>query len=160
MPASVTTAEVWREVNKRFFAVLGFVTTRGEARTAGICYTVKDLTIYIVTGRNTWKIRHIMENPHVSLTVTIPKRVPFMPWIPVPPATISFQGEASVHNIEDVPPEIPRKLLRGLEGLPEERAEICVIRIRPAGEFLTYGVGVPLLTMRKPEAARGRAPVC
>ena len=63
-----------------------------------------------------------------------------MPWIPVPPATISFQGEASVHKIEDAPPAIPRKLLRGLEGLPEERAEICIIRIRPAGEFLTYGV--------------------
>jgi hypothetical protein len=36
MPANVTTADVWRHVEKQSFAVLGFVTPRGEARTAGI----------------------------------------------------------------------------------------------------------------------------
>jgi hypothetical protein len=72
---------------------------------------------------------------------------------------ISFQGDASIHLVEEVPPELPRALLRGLEVNPDLRKEVCVIRIRPAGEFLTYGVGVPLRTMRKPEAARGRAPI-
>lgn len=159
MPATVTTAEVWREVEKRFCGVLGFVTPRGEARTAGIGYAVKDRNVYIVTGQNSWKVRHILANPHVSFTVTIPKRVPFMPWIPVPPATISFQGEASIHDLGEVPPEIPKKLLRGLKPNAEELAKICIIKIRPVGEFLTYGVGVSMQTMRKPEAASGRAPL-
>lgn len=159
MPANITTEQVWREVERRLFAVLGYVTPQGEARTVGIVYTVRDRQLYIVTGKDTWKARHIALNPHVSLTVTIPKRIPFLPWLPIPAATISFQGEASLHGIEDVPAEVPRKLLRGVEVGPEQRREICVIRVRPTGNFLSYGVGVPLLTMRKPEAARGRAQV-
>lgn len=159
MPANVTTAEVWHQVEKQSFAVLGFVTPHGEPRTAGILYAVRDRQVYIVTGRDSWKIRHIGLNPHVSLTVTIPKRIPFLPWLQIPAATISFQGDASVHEVEQVPPEIPRNLLRGLEVTPAVQSEVSVIRIRPAGRFVTYGVGVPLLTMRKPEAARGQAPV-
>jgi hypothetical protein len=159
MPATVTTSEVWHQVEKRFFAVLAFATSRGEARSAGIDYTVRDREVYIVTSRNSWKVRHIIGNPHVSLTVTIPKRIPFMSWLPIPPATITFQGEASIHDPKGVPPEIPSKLLHGLKMSAEELAGSCIIRIRPVGEFLTYGVGVPLRTMRKPEAARGRAPV-
>jgi hypothetical protein len=31
--------------------------------------------------------------------------------------------------------------------------------VTPAKEFVTYGVGVPLMRMRHPEEARGRAPV-
>jgi len=159
MPANISTDQVWREVERQFFAVLAFVTARGEARTAGIVYTVRDRQVYIMTGINSWKIRHITANPHVSLTVTIPKRVPLLPWLPIPPATITFQGDASMHAVRDVPPEIPRKLLRGLEPSPAELGAVCVIRIRPQGQFVTYGVGVPLRTMRNPEAARGRAPV-
>ena len=51
MPANITTDQVWREVEKRSFAVLGYVTPKGEARTAGIVYTVRDRQVYIVTGR-------------------------------------------------------------------------------------------------------------
>jgi len=159
MPATITSSEVWHEVEKRSFGVLGFVTPRGEARTAGIVYTVHGRQIYVVTAGDSWKTRHIRSNPHVSLTVTIPKRIPFLPWVQIPAATISLQGEASIHAIDEVPSEIPRKLLRGLEVDNKIRPEICVIRIHPAGRFVTYGVGVPLLTMRQPEAARGQAAV-
>jgi pyridoxamine 5'-phosphate oxidase-like protein len=159
MPANITTEQVWREVEKRSFAVLGYTTPRGEARTVGIVYAVRDREIYLVTGKDSWKARHIASNPHVSLTITISKRIPFVPWLQIPAATISLQGTASVHTVADVPPEIPRRLLRDLELNPGQSLEICVIRVHPAGEFLTYGVGVPLLTMRKPEASRGRAPV-
>ena len=159
MPAKITTEEVWRQVRNHFFAVLAFVTSRGEARSAGIDYTVRDHELYIVTGTNTWKARHISGNPHVSLTVIIPKRVPFMPWIPIPPATISFQGEASLHDPKDVAPEIMPKLIRGLKPSAEELAALCIIKVRPVGEFVTYGVGVSMQTMRKPEQARARARV-
>ena len=159
MPATITTEEVWRQVEKHFFAVLAFVTARGEARSAGIDYTVRDREIYILTGSNSWKVRHITANPHVSLTVTIPKRVPFMPWILIPPATITFQGDATIHDPKDVPPDIMPTLLRSLKTTDEELAQICIIKVRPVGEFVTYGVGVSMPTMRIPEKARGRAPV-
>jgi len=159
MAANITTEQVWRELEKRSFAVLGFVTARGEARTAGIVYVVRDRQLYITTDRNSWKARHIATNPHVSMTVTIPKRIPFVPWVHIPAATITFQGVASVRAIEEVPPEIPRVLLRGLDLGTQARNEISVIRVRPAGEFVTYGVGVSLPVMRRPEAASGRAAV-
>ncbi len=159
MPADITSDQVWRELEKRSFAVLGYVTPRGEARTVGIVYTVLERQIYITTSPNAWKARHIASNPHVSLTVTITKRIPFVPRIQIPAATITFAGEASVHRAEEVPPEILRALLRGLELGPEDQREISVIKVRPVGEFLTYGVGVALKVMRRPEDAKGRVAV-
>ncbi|MCS6843056.1 MAG: hypothetical protein NZ528_01840 [Caldilineales bacterium] len=42
---------------------------------------------------------------------------------------------------------------------PQVVAESCLIEVTPRGEFVTYGVGVPLWQMRDPEQALGRAPV-
>ncbi len=159
MPASISTDQIWREIRKHSFAVLAFVTPRGEARCAGIVYAARDTDIYIATDIGSWKTRHITQNPHVALTVTIPKRIPFMRWVQIPPATITFQGDASVHDSRDVPPEIPRVLLRDLDPGTTGFSDVCILRVRPKGEFVTYGVGVSLLTMRRPEEACGRAPV-
>jgi hypothetical protein len=59
----------------------------------------------------------------------------------------------------EVSPEVIQALFRGMEPAPEMLADLCVIAVEPVGEFVTYGVGVSLMTMRTPEAARGRAPV-
>lgn len=159
MPVQLATEQVWREVSRQIFAVLATVSASNEPRSSGVVYAVRDHTIYICVERPSWKARHIWCNPKVSLTVTIPKRIPFFPWVRIPPATISFQGEASVHDPAEIPAEVHKALLRGLETPPELAARICFLRVKPRGQFLTYGVGVSLLTMRKPEEARGRAPV-
>jgi uncharacterized pyridoxamine 5'-phosphate oxidase family protein len=159
MSAPVTTDLVWQEIGKHLFAVLAVATPRGEPRTVGIVYVVRDRRLYIATERMAWKARHIERNPSVSLTVTIPKRVPFMPWIRIPAATITFQGEATIHDVEDVAPGIRQALLRGLEVDQDTVSRVRIIQVRPTGEFLTYGVGVSLRTMRRPEQSRGRAPV-
>ena len=159
MPATPSTEQVWHEIGRQIFAVLGFVSQQGEARTAGIVYIARGQEIFIGTDRKSWKARHIEANPHVSLTVTIPKGVPLMPWIRIPPATITFQGKAALCSLDDVSGEIEHILFRGLKLSREDREKICIIRVTPEGDFVTYGVGVPLLTMRHPEEARGRAPV-
>jgi hypothetical protein len=159
MAATLSTEQVWAEIRRQIFAVLSFVTAKGEARSAGIVYAVSGRELYIGTDRKSWKTRHIEGNPNVSLTVTIAKRIPFVPWIKIPPATVTFQGNASVLSLDQAPPDVQRALFRGLELDAESRERTCVIRVQPLGEFVTYGVGVPLLTMRKPEEARGRAPV-
>jgi hypothetical protein len=83
-----------------------------------------------------------------------------MPWIRIPDATITLQGQATLHAPSDVPAGIPQKLIHGLKlGPSDPLADLAIIRIRPAGHFLTYGVGVPLGTMRDPEAASARVPV-
>jgi uncharacterized pyridoxamine 5'-phosphate oxidase family protein len=159
MSAQITSKTVWQEVGKHLFAVLGTVTDKGEARTVGIVYILWDQNLYVATERTSWKARHIEQNPNVSMTVAIPKRIPFMPWIKIPAATITFQGEATVHAVEEISAEIQRALLRGVELDEDEVSQLCIIKVTPRGDFLTYGVGVPLRTMRNPEKSQGRVPV-
>jgi hypothetical protein len=159
MSAPISTDQVWHEVERAMFAVLGVVTAKAEARTAGIVYAVHDRQLYIASGRSAWKTKHIEKNPNVSLTVAIPKRIPFMPWIRIPAATITFQGEATVHGKDEAPEEIQKELTRGLELDQETLSSFCFIQVKPKGHFVTYGIGVSLPTMRKPEAASGRTPV-
>ena len=156
MPTSITTDQVWEELARQLFAVIGMVTARGQVRTAGIVYVVRDRSIYFATSRDTWKAKHIAGNPRVSLTVTIPKRIPLMPWLKIPAATITFQGQASIHRLEDVDRGIHQTLMRGLEVAEDFVANACVIRVQPEGQFLTYGVGVPLRIMRRPNEAGAR----
>lgn len=158
MAAALSTDMVWKEIQKQIFAVLGFVTPKGEARTAGITYVAHGREVFIGTGRESWKSRHIAKNPNVSLTVTIPKRIPLLSWIKIPPATVTFQGTAAVIGLDEAPADVRLKLFRGFELDTATRGEISIIRVAPWGEFITYGVGVALLTMRHPKEARGRAP--
>ena len=150
---------VWQELQKELFAVLGMVTARGEARTTGVVYIVHDRKVYILTEEDTWKCRHVRQNQYVSITVPIAKRIPFLPWLKIPAATISFSGIANVIEAEEVRKDVLHALMRGMEKDTEKVASMCVIEIVPVGDFVTYGVGIPLMTMREPEKARGRAPV-
>jgi len=150
---------VWQELQKELFAVLGMVTARGEARTAGVVYIVHDRKVYILTEEDTWKSRHVRQNQYVSITVPIAKRIPFLPWLKIPAATISFSGIANVIEAEEVRKDVLHALMRGMEKDTEKVASMCVIEIVPKGDFVTYGVGIPLMTMREPEKASGRAPV-
>lgn len=157
MPATITTDQVWEEIERQMFAVLGHVTPQGEPRTSGIVYTVRNRQLYIGVGRQSWKPRHIARHPRVSLTVTVPKRIPFLPWIKIPPATITFQGEAEVMPFEQADAKAQQALLRDVQIAPGVQRDM--IKVTPAGEFLTYGVGVSMNTMRRPHDATGRAPV-
>ena len=111
--ADLTTAQVWKVIEDNIFAVLGMVSAKQEARTAGIVYAARGGKLYISSQADAWKVRHLANNPHVSLTVAIPKRVPLMPWIKVPAATITFAGTATVIPAKEADPEIlPRALPR------------------------------------------------
>jgi len=151
----LTSNEVWEEIEKNVFGVLGFVTPKGEARTVGIVYVVDDYRLYIGAQKAAWKTRHIERNPRVSLTIAIAKRAPFMPWIKIPAATITFSGSARVLDSD----EIEAGLLERLYRHDEAATEWCAIEVTPEKDFITYGVNTSLLQMRFPEKARGRAPV-
>ena len=77
---------------------------------------------------------------------------------PIPPATITFHGQAAVHPAGSAQ---TRSLAKELGWLipAERRACALIIEIRPEGKFLTYGRGVSLRTMRDPAAAQARVPV-
>ena len=159
MAQQLTSQQVWTEIGKELFAVLGMVTAKGEARTMGIVYIVHDKKLYVSTKRDSWPTRHTQNNPHVSMTIPIAKRIPFMPWIKIPQATIIFSGTAKVLEPKNIGNEILHALFRGLESNSEELANMSVLEIEPKGEFITYGIGIPLIKMSDPKMARGRAPV-
>jgi hypothetical protein len=157
--AEITSNQVWEEINKQVFAVLGVVTKNDEARTVGIVYVVVDGKLYISSGKQAWKVRHIAQNPHVSLTVPLHKRILFMPWIKIPAATITFSGEARLLDYDAVSDEAIQKLFRGMKLPDAEKDDMQIIEVTPVGDFITYGIGVSLMDMREPEKARGRVAV-
>ncbi len=159
MTVQLTADEVWQAIEKEVFAVLGMVTARGEARTVGIVYVVRDRKLYIGTDRDAWKVRHVSTNPHVSMTIPIAKRIPFLPWIKIPSATITFCGEARALSAEETPPETLQAVFRGMAEDDERVATSCLIEVTPVKEFITYGVSMSLMQMRDPKKARGRVPV-
>lgn len=159
MTLQLSSAQVWQAIEKEVFAVIGMVTARGEARTVGVVYIAQGGKLYIGTGKETWKARHIRQNPHVSITIPIAKRIPFMPWIKIPAATITFSGVARVLASAETPPDLLRAVFRDTADNAAQMADSCLIEVTPQGEFVTYGVGVSLTEMRDPAKARGRAAV-
>jgi hypothetical protein len=159
MTLQLSTEQVWEAIEKELFAVIGMVTAHNEARTAGVVYVVRDRKLYIATDKDAWKTHHIIHNPHVSVTIPIAKHIPFMPWMKIPAATITFCATAHVLEAGAVSAEVLQTVFRGMAADPELVAESCVIELTPEKDFVTYGVGVSLMQMRDPEKARGRAPV-
>jgi hypothetical protein len=148
-----TADEIWPYIEKWPFGVLSFVTPKGESRSAGVMYQVSDRVLYVMTGESTWKVRHIRSNPNVSMTVTV-SRLPIR-IRQVPPAVITFPGVASVLSFEEIDEQLRHSLTRGTGEMPGT----CVIAIEPEGYFVTYGIGIPAMQMRKPEKSRARVPV-
>jgi hypothetical protein len=159
MGTNLTTEQVWRHIDQNLFAVLGMVTPQGEARTVGVVYVVDDHKLYIGTLKAAWKAKHIAHNPHVSLTIPIAKRLPFIPWIKIPAATITFSGLGRVLEHRSVSPAVLHRLYRDVVKDASAMAASCIIEVAPQREFITYGVGTSLMEMRFPEKARGRAAV-
>jgi hypothetical protein len=151
----LTTAAVWEEIGRNNFAVLGMVSARDQARTVGIVYVVDDRKLYLGAGRDQWKVEHVSQNGDVSMTIPIAKRVPLMPWIKIPPATITFSGTARVLEQHQLGQELFEKLHRH----DADRSEWRAIEVTPQRHFVTYGIGVSLMTMRHPDQARARVPV-
>ncbi|MCJ7717004.1 MAG: pyridoxamine 5'-phosphate oxidase family protein [Anaerolineales bacterium] len=159
MTNPATTETVWKAIKQQLFAVLAMITRENESRSVGIVYIVHDQKLYIGTGLESWKTRHIRLNPEVSLTIPIPKRIPLIPWIKIPQATISFSGTARIIPAVKAEHEILHSVYRHMADDQELMEKSCLIEVKPKGDFITYGVGISLMQMRDPELSRGRAPV-
>jgi hypothetical protein len=155
----IDSGEVWKAISSTNFMVVGMVSAKGEARSAGVMHFVDDGRLWFTTNEREWKARHMAANPGVSVTVPIPKRIPFVPWVKVPPATITFTGVAETLPAAQLPEDAKHALLHGLEVTDGgERGALIAVGVRPTGDFVTYGVGVSILGMRDTEVARGRVP--
>ncbi len=159
MTLALSPEQVWDVLQDELFCVLGMVNQQNQARTAGVVSAVQDRKLYAGTGLDTWKAEHIRENRHVSVTIPIPRRVPFLPWIKIPQSTITFSGTATVTDARNIDKDQLQAVFRHKADDPTSAQDTCVIEIAPRGKFVTYGVGSSLMKMRQPDQARGRAPV-
>lgn len=155
MTASKNKESIWSEINKQIFSTVGFVTPRQHARTSGIVHTVYNHHIYFSVEKTSWKAKHIAKNPHVSLTVIAPRRIFLMPWVQIPPATISFSGTAKVMPFSERSEDIKKALFRGATD-KDTVAHSLLVEVIPQGYFLTYGIGMPFWKMMNPSEAQQR----
>ncbi|WP_420630284.1 pyridoxamine 5'-phosphate oxidase family protein [Candidatus Leptofilum sp.] len=154
-----TTSDVWDAIKEEPFAVLGMVTARNECRTVGIIYEVDNQKLYIGTDKDAWKVRHIQGNPHVSITIPIAKRIPLVPWVKIPAATITFSGTAKVLMKDEVSDDLVKRVFSYVSHNDKLMVTTCLIEVTPEKDFLTYGIGIPMIQMRDHAKARGRVPV-
>ena len=159
MTKQLTTADVWEAIKEEPFAVLGMVTARNECRTVGIIYEVDNQKLYIGTDKDAWKVRHIQGNPHVSITIPIAKRIPLVPWVKIPAATITFSGTAKVLAKDEVSEDLIQRVFSYVSHNDKLMATTCLIEVTPEKDFITYGIGIPMIQMRDHAKAHGRVPV-
>jgi hypothetical protein len=155
---SLTSEDVWHQLESGSFAVISYVTPTGEPRSSGVMYKALGHRLYVVVAPESWKARHIALNDPVAITVPVRRGGPLSLVLPIPPATISFHGKATVHAGDS--PRVHALVEQLGALLPiERRASSSVLQITPKGSFVTYGVGVSLNAMRDPVLARARLPV-
>lgn len=154
----LTTKDVWRALTKASFMVLSYVTPDGESRSCGVVYKAVGQRLYVATDAQSWKARHIGASGKVGVTVLVRRGGLLSLLAPIPPATISFHAAATVHPAQS--PDMRPMLQQLSRLLPEEhRSSAAIIEIVPEGTFVTYGIGVSLMKMRDPAAAKARVPV-
>ena len=145
--------EVRKIFKKNMWLVLSTVDDNNQPHSSVVVYQSDGNVMYITTGIKTLKVKDIQRNNKVS--ITIPFRKNFLhKIIPAPPAELHFIGNAELLPKDD---ENARKTFKKFlkHELEDEINEGSIwIKITPSNIISTYGVGVGLLTMKKPEKAR------
>ena len=120
---------------------------------------VDDDDVWFAAAATDWKVAHVRHQPEVSVTVPVRRGGLLALVAPIPPATVTFRATAQVVPVDDAPEKVRRRLLRGLAEPDDARGAVVMVRLTPHGDFVTYGLGVPLRVMVDTERARGRVPV-
>jgi hypothetical protein len=120
-------------------------------------YASSERRLYVAVAPESWKAKHIATNRRVSVTVPVRRGGLLTLVLPIPPATISFNGTAIVHPAGWLRNS---SLVEHLAALvpPERRDSASIIEVVPEGELLAYGLGVSLPEMRSPAVAQARVP--
>jgi len=154
---SLTADRVWEALNKASFAVISYVTPANRPRASGVLYAAQGRRLYVATAPDSWKARQISDGDEVAVTVPLRRGGMLSLVAPIPPATVSFHARATVHPAGSVTIRSVSKKLASL--LPRERRGGCLLELVPERDFLTYGLGVALQNLAKPDVALAHIPV-
>jgi hypothetical protein len=151
----VPAAVVRRALAKRSYAVLATVSPAGRPHAAGVLYTMVGDDLWLSTETTGRKGRNLLANPHAGITVPV-RRLPVGP-----PATIHFQGRATVFGTDA--PEVARLVESGALAAITSHGELdlddgCFVRVTLGRTVHTYALGMSLWqVVRNPLALAGRA---
>jgi hypothetical protein len=145
-----------RELARRRFCVLATSSPQNRPHAVGMMYAAVGTTVYLITDRDTVKVRNILANPQVAVSIPV-RRSPFGP-----PMAVQFQGTARILDRDH--PRI-RELLAagrlkrivrfGVVDLPGT----CFVEVTPARRISSFGVGVPLWRLLRDVGAARRSVV-
>ncbi|MHA2377610.1 MAG: pyridoxamine 5'-phosphate oxidase family protein [Candidatus Thorarchaeota archaeon] len=132
---------------------LSTTSPKGTPQSSLVVYASDGYKIYILTGKDTYKVRNIIENPKVSVTIPFYKNFIHRMITVAPPAAISFRARAETLKFEtSEAAAMYRKVLKF--DLPENIIDDSLwIRLTPGNSATCHGVGVGLLDLRDPAKA-------
>ena len=70
-----------------------------------------------------------------------------------------LQATARLLPPQDGPADLLHEIYQGRESDTDLIAGTCLIEVIPEKDFITYGIGVSLMTMGDPDQARGRVAI-
>jgi general stress protein 26 len=131
--------QVRRALGRNSYCTLATASRDGRPHAVGVLYAFARDRVYIITERNSKKVRDIEANPQVALCVPV-RKYPL-----APPFSIQFHGSASILDRDDA--EIAELLgegaLRKIVGFGVlERPGMCFLKVTPVGKIHTWGIGL------------------
>jgi hypothetical protein len=139
---------VLRTIARRSFAMLATSSAANRPHVAGVLYATTSEGLVVSTFGEAVKVRNVRQNGRVGVSIPVRKA-------PIgPPFVVQFQTAAEVLPLED--PLIQRLLAAGELKAITGHGELDIpggvfIRLRMPRRVVTFGVGVPLLSvMRHP----------
>ncbi|MFV0309592.1 MAG: hypothetical protein ACK5OX_17820 [Desertimonas sp.] len=149
---TVPAATVDSALRRSPFMVVAF-SSRSGPRSAGVVPEYDAGAMWFGSLAGDFKIRCIERAPEVSVTVTVPTRIPFLGAV-VPPATITFAGRATVMPADG--DGVPHHTAHPKLTFPDDTGPLAAVRIEPTSDLVSYGVGIPVWKMTNIGRARGR----
>ncbi|MFV0317069.1 MAG: hypothetical protein ACK5O2_08925 [Microthrixaceae bacterium] len=141
---------VHKALHRSPFMVVAFESATGP-RCAGVVPEFDGQVIWLGSVGHDFKVRCMRKHHEVSVTATVPTRVPILASF-IPPSTVTFKGRAEVLPIDA--PGVPTALRKGIK-VPAD-TELAAVRIEPIGDFISYGLDLPVWKLTDTDLARGR----
>ncbi|MFC1802734.1 pyridoxamine 5'-phosphate oxidase family protein [Thermoproteota archaeon] len=145
--------EVRDIIRKNIWLILSTSSSKGVPQSSVVVYASNGYVIYILTGKNTNKVRNITMNPRVSVTIPFYKNLLHRMISVAPPAAISFRAQVETVDFrDDTATELYQRVLKF--KLPEDIGKNSVwLKLTPGNSATCHGVGVSLFELRDPEKA-------
>jgi general stress protein 26 len=135
---------VAKALARKSFMTLATASPAGRAHAAGVLYAAAGGSLYVNTNVKSRKARNIDGNPNVAVCIAV-RRLPVGP-----PATIMFQGTATVldRDDSDVRGLLDSGALKRITSHGElDDPDNWFVKIAPVGRINTFGIGVSLRTL-------------